>query len=286
VRPISGPEGLATAVVGIDQLDGGEISRTHTFELASERGRAEVRLDLFDSEVFERSIWRLTNFVAETPAGYAALLELVIGAVSTDAAQLLCRTSAAHLPEVWALEAMGFQLVDAGVTFALRSSAQVATPADSAITVRAATDDDLAALVPTMVELPWGGRLDADPTYTVAQVREHRSRWLWNSHRGRANAFLVGVLDGVPAGYVTCVLDPNAATGDIELVGTLPAFRRLGVASCLVAHAVAWFASRVGTVSVRTQSTNAAAARVYEKAGFTLQASDLTFRLPLCERPH
>lgn len=283
---MSGPEVLATQVDGDDSPGGDETHRVHIFEVAGGQGRAKVQLDLFDSEVFERPIWRMTDYVAESPAGQRALLEAAIAAVSADAAQLLYRTSAENLAEVWALEALGFQLVDVGVTFGLRPTAQVAMPAHSAIAVRAATDDDLAAIVPEMVVQPWGGRLDADPTYTAAQVREHRSRWLWNSHRGRANAFLVGVLDGIPAGYVTCVLDPKAATGDIELVGTLPAFRRMGVASYLVAHAVAWFASRVGTVTVRTQSTNAAAARVYEKAGFTLKSSDLTFRLPLFERPY
>jgi hypothetical protein len=44
---------------------------------------------------------------------------------------------------------------------------------------------------------------------------------------------------------------------------------------------MAWFLSKAELVTVRTQATNYAAANLYERAGFTLRSSDLTFRLSL-----
>lgn len=250
-----------------------------TFELANARGSVTVRLELFDSAVLERRIWRIVDARGDSAGAHGELLGLVEAAIGADASQILRRTAAANTAEIWALEAAGFELVDVGVTFARRPSSPESLPRHPHVAVRLSTDDDLAAIVPAMVEQPWGGRYEADPSYTAAQVRELRSRWLWNSHRGRADAFLVGVVEGVAAGYATCMLDGDADRGDIELVGVLPEFRRRGVASHLVAEAVAWFTPRVDEVTVRTQAANTAAARVYENAGFRLSGSDLTFRL-------
>jgi GNAT superfamily N-acetyltransferase len=132
-----------------------------------------------------------------------------------------------------------------------------------------------------MLEQPWGSRYEADPAYDPAHVRQLRERWLWNSHRGRAAAILVGDVDGQPAGYATCVIDARSGHGDIELVGTLPQFRGRRIGLRLIEHAVAWFSTRTRKVTVRTQATNFPAAALYEKSGFTLDFSDLTFRLSL-----
>ena len=57
------------------------------------------------------------------------------------------------------------------------------------------------------------------------------------------------------------------------------------VAARILAAAVSWLSTRATLVTVRTQATNVAAATLYERSGFTLHASDLTFRLDL-RRPH
>ena len=131
-----------------------------------------------------------------------------------------------------------------------------------------------------MVLEPWASRYEADPAYAPTRVRELRSRWLSNSHRGRAQAFFVGMLDGQPAGYVTCNVDGRTGIGEIELVGTLPAFRGRRVASRVLEHALGWFGTRTSLVTVRTQATNIGAATLYERAASPCSSSDLTFRRP------
>jgi GNAT superfamily N-acetyltransferase len=248
-------------------------------------GGAVLGREPFDSEIFHRSIARV--LVAKAPSSFdhrALHAALAARAAALGVSQVLRRVAVADLPEIWALEGNGFELMDVGVTYARKLEGRIETPTWSDLMVRIATDEDMAAIVPAMIERPWGGRYEADPSYTLEQVRELRSTWLWNSHRGRAQAVLVGVLDGEPAGYVTCLLHGASGVGEIDLVGTLPAFRARRVASRVLEHAVAWFSTRAPLVTVRTQATNFAAAALYEKSGFTLNASDMTFRLEIGPR--
>jgi ribosomal protein S18 acetylase RimI-like enzyme len=249
--------------------------------LPGDRGGIAFGQERFDSEIFALRIGRVLAVHADGPAGYEPLLR-ALGDRARSAAydQVLCRASALDLPLVWALERTGFELMDIGLTFGRTVAGPLPTPEFDDLQVRLSTDGDIQQIVDAMLDKPWGSRYEADPAYTQAQVRELRRRWLWNSHRGRAAAVLIGVMDGHAAGYVTCMLD-GSGHGEIELVGTLPAFRGRRVASRILDHAVAWFSTRATRITVRTQATNFAAAALYEKSGFTLSSSDLTLRLSL-----
>lgn len=244
-------------------------------------GGVAVEHDLFDSEIFGRQIGRIVDVEEPTSRTRAALLESVAPVAQRQGFnQLLRRTPAAELIELWALGRAGFELMDVGVVFA--RAPQTDLPAErSDITIRPATDDDITEISDELLSLPWGSRYESDPTYTLEQVAELRRRWLWNSHRGRAEVVLIAEIDGRPAAFATCVLDAPSREGDIELVGTLPVFRGRGAAAHVVAHAVAWLAEHADLVTVRTQATNTPAARVYLRAGFTLHTCDMTFRISL-----
>ncbi len=240
----------------------------------------------FDSDVFGLTIGRILGASAPSvPAHLALLRELEPQAKELGYEQVLRRTPAANLTEVWALERAGFELMDVGVTFMRRVEGPVVAPNHADLVVRKATDGDIDRIVRSMAGIPWGSRFESDPAYRPEQVAELRRRWLWNSHRGRADLVLVGEMDSLVSGYITCVIDAGARTGDIELVGTLPAFRRRGVAARLLQHALSWLSTRVELINVRTQATNVAACRLYEQGGFTLHVSDLTLRLSLTDDP-
>ena len=239
----------------------------------------------FDTDVLGLRIGRVVYASAPSCGGYRALFaELAGRARSAGYEQILRRTGLGSLTEIWALEGTGYELMDVGVTFSRSLRGAIEPVVHDDLTIRPSTDDDIEQIVEAMVRDPWGSRYESDPAYEAARVRDLRTRWLWNSHRGRADVVLVGVLDGRPAGYVTCRLDAGEGTGEIELVGTLPGFRGRRVASRVLADAVAWFSTRTGVVTVRTQATNIAAANLYESGGFTLRGSDMTFRLTLNRR--
>ena len=248
-------------------------------------GRLAFGPESFDSAVLGLRIGRIISAEARSTENHRLLLmELKRRASDEGYQQILRRTGLGNLAEVWALEHGGFELMDVVVTFARTLPGRVDAATHEDLTIRPSTDRDIEQIADAMVRVPWGSRYEADPAYDPARVRELRSRWLWNSHRGRADVVLVGVLEGRPAGYVTCRIDRHTRRGEIELVGTLPAFRGRQVASRVLAHAVAWFSTRTDLVTVRTQATNTAAANLYETGGFTLRASDLTFRLALEKR--
>jgi ribosomal protein S18 acetylase RimI-like enzyme len=238
--------------------------------------------EAFDSELFGLEIGRILALWGPSPQDQEALLgELATRAAALGYDQVIRRVGCGDLPQVWALERSGFEMIDVGVTFARRLPGPIPATAPEGMTMRAATAQDMEEIIAGMLDVPWGGRLDADPAYEPRQVRELRARWLRNSQRGRADHVVIAEIDGAVAGYATCVLDDDTGHGDIELVGTLPRFRRRGVGRAVVDHAVSWFSSRTPFVTVRTQATNLAAAALYETAGFTLHASDLTMRLAL-----
>jgi GNAT superfamily N-acetyltransferase len=236
----------------------------------------------FDSELFGLQIGRIQTAHASSSAGYRALFESVLSRARAERYdQVLRRTRLENLAEVWALEGTGFELMDVGVTFAQPVAPGRHAPQWPDFRVVPSTDEAVEVIARDMVGTPWGSRYEADPAYAPSDVRELRARWLINSHRGRAQAFFVGTFDGRPAGYVTCLIDKKTSEGEIELVGTLPAYRGRRVASRVIEHALAWFGERCARVTVRTQATNIAAATLYERSGFTLHSCDVTFRANL-----
>jgi ribosomal protein S18 acetylase RimI-like enzyme len=260
------------------ELDPGRLAFVLT--AGDEQGAMAFAREPFDSEVFGLEIGRIAGARASSAEQYRCLFEAVLcRARMAGYGQVLRRTAVSNLAEIWGLEGAGFELMDVGVTFAQRVAPGTREAVSySDLHVGLSTDADIEAIARDMVLEPWASRYEADPAYAPDRVRELRSRWLTNLHRGRAQAFFVGRMDGQPAGYVTCTVDGRTGIGDIELVGTMPAFRGRRVASRVLEHALWWFSTRTPQVTVRTQATNIGAATLYERAGFTLHSSDLTFR--------
>jgi ribosomal protein S18 acetylase RimI-like enzyme len=248
---------------------------------------AEVRFEPFDSALLGLRIGRTMVPDGIPRRALEALLRRVANRARAEGFdQLLRRVAAASFDEIWALEANGYELMDIGVTFARRFQAPWTPPEVAHVDVRPAETADIERLLETMLDVPWGSRYEADPAYDRAAVQALQAQWLRNSLVGRADHVLIGHVEGEPAGYVTCrLLDEHGETvGEIDLVGTVPAFRGRGVASAIVNASLAWFSNRVALVTVRTQATNTVAASVYERAGMTLRHSDLTLRRALTER--
>jgi GNAT superfamily N-acetyltransferase len=237
-------------------------------------------IERFDSELLGLKIGRIVAAQSVDAEGYGELLHRLVACVKPVAYdQVLRRVPTTNRAEIWALERAGFELMDVGLTFGRDLPGGVSRSTSDDLTVRLSADDDIRQIVDEMLDHPWGSRYETDAAYSPAMVKRLRATWLWNSHRGRAAAVFIGEIEGRPAGYVTCLLHDRSRCGEIELVGTLPAFRGRRVASRIIEHALAWFSTQSDRVTVRTQATNFAAAALYEKSGFTLASSDLTFRL-------
>ena len=258
-----------------------EVVRAAPASLWVDAAGATLRIDRedFDSDALGMQIGRVREIDPGPAAGAVAVLRE--GAAEARAAgfdQLIGSVPGDRIEEATDLGRAGFELIDLQVAFERPFHGPAVAPDDAGI--RAAVEADLERLDDELSPHPWGSRFERDPTYAPELVRELKRRWLRNSLHGRADLFVVSDAAGGPAGYLTGLLEGDRR-GRIELVGTLPTHRRRGVAGRLVAHALAWFSQRTDAVTVRTQSSNREAIRLYTSAGFRFDATELIFRMNL-----
>jgi ribosomal protein S18 acetylase RimI-like enzyme len=248
-------------------------------ELAVGDAKLQFARDAFDSDSLGLEIGRVTVAGASSQTSYQQLFRrLADEADDLGYDQILRRIEEDDREESIALQRTGFELVDVGLTFARPPRASDLH--SERFAVREAEEADVEVIERELVGEPWGSRFERDPAYEPDRVRDVKRRWLWNSLGSRADAFLVAADGEEVAGFVTCIL-AERRTGVIELIATIPAHRRRGVASLLVRKALAWFEGCADSVTVRCQGSNRAAARLYERSGFLFETTDLTFRMPV-----
>lgn len=106
------------------------------------------------------------------------------------------------------------------------------------------------------------------------------SKWIYNCCHGLVDFVLVAVVKNQPSGFIACKIKntKNGKHGIIDLIAVSTPCRRNGIGETLVGESVSVFHDLgVKSVSVGTQVNNVAAARTYEKFGFRLAQSELTF---------
>lgn len=243
--------------------------------------RIRIVREAFDSDVLGVQIGRIRDVDPGPDADVeVALREAASEARSAGFDQLLRSVPADRIGEAPPLGRAGFELIDLQVVFTHRFREPRTAPDDARI--RAAVERDLEHLDRDLSSQPWRSRFERDPAYAPERVRELKRRWLRNSLNGRADLFVVADAAGEPTGYLTGLLESDRR-GRIELVGTVPSHRRQGVAGRLVAYALAWFSARTDEVTVRAQADNRGSIRLYTRAGFGFDMTELIFRMNL---PH
>ena len=153
----------------------------------------------------------------------------------------------------------GFRLVDERVTL-VWDAHPVAGPTPA---VRPFADADLPVLEDIARQSHRDSRFYADPLFDRNRCDELYATWICRSCQGWADAVLVALCDGLPAGYVTC------QHGAIGLIAVAGAAQGRGLGRQLVTAAQDYFHSRGATrVEVVTQGRNRAARALYEGCGF------------------
>jgi dTDP-4-amino-4,6-dideoxy-D-galactose acyltransferase len=100
--------------------------------------------------------------------------------------------------------------------------------------------------------------------------------WITRSAEGWADAVFTGVIDGVPAGYITCHI--AGEDGSIGLTAVGEHARGRGLGGALVNAALGYFVSRgAKRALVVTQGRNIQSQRMYQKAGFITGSVRLWF---------
>ena len=227
----------------------------------------------FDSEIFGFEVARVTDCAAKDASRLRALHAAAVERAGREGfTHLSRRVLGDDRAEIDALERAGHGLLDLGVIFDhdLRG---VAPSKGLAVGVKVAEERDIERVVAECAGIFLTSRYYHDPAFHAQGAEEVHRRWIWNSFRGRADAVLV--LEDVNA-FVACAVDASG-TGNIALFGVAPSAQGRGAGQRLLGGALAWFAERAKRVEVKTQATNYAAARMYERGGFRLFRSELTY---------
>jgi ribosomal protein S18 acetylase RimI-like enzyme len=158
---------------------------------------------------------------------------------------------------------------------------------------------DLSDLPP--VTLPPGAAVCDGASDPAARVEVHRAAWepsrftleLYDSVRATPpyrDELDVGVVaaDGTWGGYCLSWLDADSRSGELEPVGTAPAYRRRGyaAAACLTAlHRLRDAGATTAVVYAVSDPANQGPRRLYESLGFVAEDRHVRYLPPMRENP-
>jgi dTDP-4-amino-4,6-dideoxy-D-galactose acyltransferase len=217
----------------------------------------------------------------ERPARLVLDLHTVLAEARTAGfAHLILRVPADDLALGQVAETAGLTLVDVATDSQVALERVPPRLTAEWHTVRPARPADL----PALTRLAEGSfalsRFAADAFFSLEQAAAFYRQWMTNLFHGLARTVLVSDLGGEVAGFVACSLSEDH--GRISLIATQPGTRRRGVGRGLVNAALHWFqAEGARVVSVKTQSANYPALALYQRCGFIVSSSELTFSITL-----
>lgn len=242
-------------------------------------GHALVRRLDWDTEFFGAPFGLVTEVTplargpGRTEAYRRLLSEMYVRATAEGYAHLTYRPHVDAWAAVHGAERAGWLLVDVGVDFVTRPEP---VPDGLSAGIRLSQDADLSALRELAATAFVYSRFAADPAFSEEEVQSFHRQWVTNLHNGLAQAVLISEEGGELTGFVSCSLQANG--GRIPLIAVSERSRGRRIGKALIHAALNWFAAEgAHEVRVKTQATNVAAVRLYERCGFALERTELTF---------
>ncbi|HZP68480.1 MAG TPA: GNAT family N-acetyltransferase [Pseudolabrys sp.] len=184
------------------------------------------------------------------------------------------RIPAADIRTANALAALGFRVVDTGVT--LERDPRVRA-SGGRIAVRAAVPQDREAVAAIARHGFRFSRFHLDPQIPSALANEIKAQWAENFFRGRrGDQMAVAEIAGRPVGFLQ-LLRAGDGTLVIDLIAVEDNHRGAGIGSAMVE----WAAGHAGggRMRVGTQAANVGSLRFYENLGFRTVATAYVMHL-------
>jgi len=208
-----------------------------------------------------------------------AVLALVERQCQQDAIECLYFLTDTGDRALWAdAERAGFKCVDERWTYRARADAASAA-LGSDPSIRLGTAADAASLAEIASDAYEASRYFFDRHFPREACQRFYGDWIQKSLRGAFDHVVLVAedADGTACGYISCRA-MSANLGRIGLVGIAPGSRGEGLGARLVAAAVGWFReAKLARIEVVTQGRNTPAQRLYERAGFELEKTELWF---------
>lgn len=190
--------------------------------------------------------------------------------ITQDYQVVMARFGKDHLPQIHALESIGFSYLENLVTLAFDSDQK---PSSCPEPVNSDLAEVIAEKAQGLFKTSYMFSLSSLPDDKIDEMHKHWVLFVHNEPEG----VVLAVTDdsNQPLGFVTLRNLQDAVI--IDLFGVFPEAQGQGVAGQLLEKAFAFSKSRWNKgICVKTQSDNFAALRVYTKAGYRIVQSDVT----------
>lgn len=254
--------------------------------LAGNTGCALVTRLAFDSDLLGLSCGRIAAMGAQNELDAISVVQKAIDlATSLEIEHLSVRCDADDLMLLDALQACGFDPVDAILTFTRSLQDYSPVAVDPQIRLASAADAEaVGEIARTAFSID---RFHSDPLIENARADELHYQWAKNSVLGTAADAVIVATDDQdhPVGFVTCKLNHDTlealgkSVGTIVLVATCESARGQGFGQRMTEQALNWFfQSGVDVVEVGTQAINGPAAKLYQRSGFQLTDHSVSVR--------
>jgi ribosomal protein S18 acetylase RimI-like enzyme len=254
--------------------------------LAGNTGCALVTRLAFDSDLLGLSCGRIAAMGAQNELDAISVVQKAIDlASSLEIEHLSVRCDADDLMLLDALQACGFDPVDAILTFTRSLQDYSPVAVDPQIRLASAADAEaVGEIARTAFSID---RFHSDPLIENARADELHYQWAKNSVLGTAADAVIVATDDQdhPVGFVTCKLNHDTlealgkSVGTIVLVATCESARGQGFGQRMTEQALNWFFhSGVDVVEVGTQAINGPAAKLYQRSGFQLTDHSVSVR--------
>lgn len=210
-------------------------------------------------------------------------LETVLKACIVDTETHGVRFLSIRLPEgalasLHAVEAVGFRIIESFLTFSRKTTSEIPLDGGSDFHIRLAQPDDMEMVASVAYRAFQSFRLRIDPQITESRARHSRREWVRNGFKGRAEAIYVAESEKRIVGFVLLRSKTDTGkTGEIELIAVEPGFHGKGIGKALVARAVRHYRGKTSEIHVGTQAKNLRAVGLYNRMGFSLVRSELSF---------
>lgn len=245
-----------------------------TFSLEEGKAAETIVLDKlpWDSKILRRSCARISaitgNAENRSLKFYQPLVETFrkLGLEYVDV-----RRTQGEWQRIHGLEAAGFSMIDGILEFGatVEKAKPVDLKEDYSLKLATATEAKMVAVAAGQIE--FRSRFFNDPI-TTKYVSEINSEWAKNSCLNKEHGVWLAMHGVQLAGFITCEKRKPAdgkPTGVIGLVGVLPQHQGHGLGPVLIQQACNWFFEQgFHKVTVKTQTDNHGAIRLYGKMGF------------------
>jgi ribosomal protein S18 acetylase RimI-like enzyme len=181
------------------------------------------------------------------------------------------RRSQGEWQRIHGLEAAGFCMIDGILEFGSTVDKAKSVEVKRDYSLKLATSADAGMVAAAAGQIEFRSRFFNDPL-TAKYAAEINSEWAKNSCLNKDHGVWLAMHGSQVAGFITCEKRKQAdakPTGVIGLVGVLPQHQGHGLGPILVQRACNWFLEQgFQNVTVKTQTDNHGALRLYGKMGF------------------